>query len=164
MKIFYTYLWLRANGIPFYVGKGTGRRAFQTDDHYVKCPKDKLRILVQEHPTEQDALEAERFFIAYYGRKDLGRGPLRNITDGGDRGPTGMVWSEIQKQKLRKPKAPRTAEHCKNLALALTGKKVSEATRRKQSESATRRFKSSEERLKASIAGKLGAAARWGVK
>jgi predicted XRE-type DNA-binding protein len=40
--------------------------------------------LIQEFPSEADALAAEMFLIAYYGRKDLGTGCLRNRTDGGE--------------------------------------------------------------------------------
>jgi hypothetical protein len=59
---------------------------------------------------------------------------------------------------------PRSVEHRRHLSQANTGKRASEETRRKQSESAKRRFQSPEQRLKASTAGKLGAAARWGAR
>lgn len=80
MKTFYTYLWLRENGVPYYVGKGTGRRAFRKKSP----PID--RILVQEFPCEEDALSAEVFLISYYGRKEAG-GTLINISPGGDKPP-----------------------------------------------------------------------------
>lgn len=163
---FYTYLWLREDGTPYYVGKGTGRRAFQTDDHRVKCPKDKSRILVQPHPTEDDALAAEKFFVDYYGRKDLGLGNLRNITNGGDRGPTGFHFSLEQRKRLSIAHKGliRSKEHRQNLAIALKGKRASTETRRKQSDSAKRRLQTEEGRLNSSRAGKLGAAARWGKR
>jgi len=82
--MFYTYLWLRDDGTPYYVGKGTGRRAYTSWAHGVHKPADKHKILVQEFPTEQDAFAAEIFLIAYYGRLDLGTGCLRNLTAGGE--------------------------------------------------------------------------------
>jgi hypothetical protein len=80
---FYTYLWLREDGTPYYVGKGQGRRA-QRGHVRIFPPIDPSRILIQEFPSEADALEAEKFLISYYGRKDLGVGCLRNLTDGGE--------------------------------------------------------------------------------
>jgi hypothetical protein len=76
---FYTYLWLREDGTPYYVGKGTGKRAIRKGS-----PQDLTRILIQEHESEADAFTAEIFLIAYYGRIDLGTGCLRNRTDGGE--------------------------------------------------------------------------------
>src|SRR5580692_7723704 len=90
---FYTYLWLREDGTPYYVGKGRGRRAFRKG-----CPPID-RVLIQAFPSEEDALTAEIFLIAYYGRKDLGTGILRNLTDGGD-GVTNP--SEKARQSCRK--------------------------------------------------------------
>ena len=78
MKAYYTYLWLRNDGTPYYVGKGHGNRAFRKGGP----PKD--RILIQEFPSEDDAFAAEVFLISYYGRKDIGTGCLRNLTSGGD--------------------------------------------------------------------------------
>jgi NUMOD3 motif len=87
MTIFYTYMWLREDGTPYYIGKGSGKRAFR------KGRPNKDRIIVQEFPTEEDAFEAERLLIAYYGRKDLGTGILINFTDGGE-GSSGVTFSE----------------------------------------------------------------------
>ena len=81
---FYTYLYLREDGTPYYVGKGKGKRAFYGLTHRVKPPKSRERILLQEFPSEDDAFAAEMFLIAYYGRKDLGTGCLHNLTDGGE--------------------------------------------------------------------------------
>lgn len=84
MSNFYTYLWLREDGTPYYVGKGKGDRGFTSEGHRVRCPLDVSLILVQEWPTETDALQAECFLISFYGRCDLGTGCLRNLTDGGE--------------------------------------------------------------------------------
>ena len=46
-----------------------------------------------------EAFEAERFFIAFYGRADLGRGFLRNLTDGGE-GLVGAVRTKEWKRKI----------------------------------------------------------------
>lgn len=83
---FYTYLWLREDGTPYYVGKG------QTDRAYRKGSPSPDRIIVQDWPSETDALEGEKFLIACYGRKDNGTGILRNRTDGGE-GISGHIYS-----------------------------------------------------------------------
>jgi len=75
---------LREDGTVKYVGKGTKRRAFEATNHRGLTPKDKNLILLQEHPSEADAFEAEIFLILYYGRIDKGTGCLRNLTDGGE--------------------------------------------------------------------------------
>jgi hypothetical protein len=81
----YTYMWLRENGVPMYVGKGTGERAFKK--RRIGSPPSRDRIILQEFETHEDALQAEMFLIAFYGREDLGQGPLLNLTDGGDQPP-----------------------------------------------------------------------------
>jgi hypothetical protein len=96
--MFYTYLWLREDGTPYYAGKGKGRRAYTPDSHCSRPPKDRARIIVQEFESESDALAAEVFLIAFYGRKDLGTGCLRNLTDGGD-GVRGYRFSEEARKK-----------------------------------------------------------------
>jgi len=81
--MFYTYLWLREDGTQYYVGKGKGNRARQDLGHTVRRPP-KERIVVFPATSEVDAFETEIALIWYYGRKDLGEGCLRNLTDGGD--------------------------------------------------------------------------------
>ncbi len=139
---FYTYLWLRQDGTPYYVGKGMGRRAFT--NHAVQGiyrPKDDARIFVQFWADEQTALEMEKWYIRLFGRKDLGTGILRNRTDGGEGGDTfsGRKHSEETKQKMRKPKSAiarqrmsaamrgkgrreRSESHRRNLSSAMKGK------------------------------------------
>jgi hypothetical protein len=84
---FYTYLWLRYDGTPYYVGKGKGKRAWRHLT-YPYPPQDVSRILVEYHDSEQNALFVEKYLIAFWGRKDLGTGILLNRTDGGEGIPT----------------------------------------------------------------------------
>jgi hypothetical protein len=125
--MFYTYLWLRECGTPYYVGKGSGNRAYRKGG-----PKDRACILVQEFLSEEDAFEAEIFLIAYFGRLDNETGILRNRTNGGESPPN---------PKGRK----RSAETLKRASIALKGKAGykkgsythSEETRKKMSISAS---------------------------
>ena len=84
--MFYTYMWLREDGTPYYVGKGSGDRAFYTYNRRFKCPP-RERVTIQEWPDEKIALAMEMYIIDFYGRKDLGTGCLRNLTDGGENPP-----------------------------------------------------------------------------
>ncbi len=82
---FYTYLWLREDGTPYYVGKGCGNRAFyRRKKMWPKPPADVRRIVVNYWTDEETAFAYERYFIDFYGREDLGTGCLRNMSDGGD--------------------------------------------------------------------------------
>src|SRR5208337_508350 len=101
--MFYTYLWLREDGSPYYVGKAANLRRTRAAHRVGKCPS-RERILIQEFPSEPDALAAEKFLISYYGREDLGLGKLLNLTDGGEQGPTGLVVPEEVRRKHRRPK------------------------------------------------------------
>jgi NUMOD3 motif-containing protein len=142
MKTFYTYMWLREDGTPYYVGKGKDNRAFR------KGSPPAERILLQDYPDEAAALAAEKFLIAFYGRKDQGTGCLRNLTDGGDGLPNP---SPEVRQKMRDShvgQVPWTkgkkmsAEYCQKLSEAHKGQipwtaggHHSEETRHKISES-----------------------------
>jgi hypothetical protein len=99
VKQFYTYMYLREDGTPYYVGKGTARRVRTQSYHSVKVPEDKTYIVMQEFETEDDALFAEAFLIAAYGRKDNGTGILRNLTDGGE-GISGYHHTETAKKAI----------------------------------------------------------------
>lgn len=99
--MFYTYLWLRGDGTPYYVGKGKGDRGLTSKDHRHSCPP-KDRIIIQNHISEEEAYEAEKFIVDFYGRIDLGTGCLRNLTEGGDKPPSnkGKKHSEYTKRKM----------------------------------------------------------------
>jgi len=97
MTQFYSYLWLREDGTPYYVGKGSWKRAFQSQGHLTKRPKKRSDILIFNHPTEAEAFASEKAFIKWFGRKDLGLGCLHNFTDGGDDGYRRGPWTPERK-------------------------------------------------------------------
>jgi UDP-glucose 4-epimerase len=107
---YYTYLWLREDGTPYYVGKGHGDRAYRKG-----CPS-RERIIVQDWPSENAAFSAETFLIAYYGRKDLGTGCLRNRTAGGE-GVAGHVKSAKEREGISKRN--KGNKHCLGRSLSL---------------------------------------------
>jgi hypothetical protein len=84
---YYVYLWLRTDGTPYYVGKGSGNRAFRKHRlTFTPPPRDQILVFLCE--TEAEAFAQEVNFIDLYGRKDQGTGCLRNLTDGGENPPT----------------------------------------------------------------------------
>lgn len=91
-KKFYVYAYLRWRlsemdnaGTPYYIGKGTGRRAWINHGRNIPRPReDKYIHILADNLSEIDALQIEVLFIYLYGRMDLGTGTLRNRTGGGD--------------------------------------------------------------------------------
>lgn len=96
--MYYVYAYLRENGTPYYIGKGKLYRAFEKH-LYVSVPKNRDRIVfLEKNLTEIGSLALERRYIRWYGRKDIGTGILRNLTDGGE----GAVQSSDTRQKISK--------------------------------------------------------------
>jgi hypothetical protein len=95
---FYTYTYLRADGSPYYVGKGKGNRAFVSRVGH-RPPRDSSRIVVQFWSDEATALAYEVYFIDFWGRKNQGTGILRNLTDGGD-GISGYAHTAEHRKKV----------------------------------------------------------------
>jgi len=96
---YYVYMYLRTNGTPYYVGKGTGDRAYSKNRKF-KPPKDLSRITFHaQNLTEEEAFAIEIELIQKYGRVDNDTGILRNLTDGGE-GISGWIPSEEHIAKL----------------------------------------------------------------
>lgn len=157
--MFYVYVYFDKH--PVYVGKGQKTRCF---DHFNlntrlgylirKREQQGIKLDLQIYPceSEQKAFELEKFLINRIGREDQGRGPLFNLTDGGE-GQSGLKHSEETKKKIStglignknglngksrtgQKHSPETKE---KMSKSLTGKKypnrkpqvVTEATREK---------------------------------
>jgi len=151
------------NNVPFYVGKGQGRRCDAHVDeakYYTKRRSPKLNkirkllalglnpivIKVQDGISDAQAIELECFLIAEM--RDFGI-PLTNMTDGGDGAKgyrhteahlrrmsallKGRVFSEEHLQKMRKPKSREGRANIAKARLTTTYR-PSEETKRKTSE------------------------------
>ena len=140
--MFYVYVLTNPiTSIPFYVGVGKQNRRSNTtreQQHIVEAKKlilgqrlhkpnlHKLRTIVQilnqgllpvvSYParftTEADAFAEEIRLIKYYGRADLGLGPLTNLTDGGEGGmnPSVETRRKISEKLKGKPSALKGRE------------------------------------------------------
>jgi hypothetical protein len=124
---FYVYALFRENGVPFYIGKGHGRRLADHDMAARRGDKgyrnavirdmhargvELIRAKVHEGLTETAAHVYEVALIAAIGRHP--HGPLTNLTDGGE-GFTGLKRVRGRKQSIK---------HIANRAAALRGKKL----------------------------------------
>jgi len=130
---YYTYAYLREDRTPYYIGKGRGYRIYSRQ-RLIKPPDDKSRIIfLKKNLTEEEAFKHEIYMIAIFGRKDLGTGILRNLTNGGD-GVSGIIHSAERKQAQAERMAakggalhpmygvPRTAAQKKTQSEKMTGR------------------------------------------
>ncbi len=140
-----------------YVGKGHGRRDRESlthayneydikngkrdrKDSIIRKLKKELNLepiisKIKENITDGFALELEKKVIKIIGRSDLGKGPLVNLTDGGE-GPSGYIATEEHRRKNRESHKGRvfSEETIKRMSETHKGKKDSEETRKKKSE------------------------------
>jgi hypothetical protein len=111
MKTYYTYAYLRENGTPYYIGKGTGRRAFHKNHNVPRPTKDKI-LFLKKNLSEEDALKHEKYLISILDN-------LLNRKSGGSKGRTPLSKEHKLKisKKLKKvrPLQVITEEHKDNI-------------------------------------------------
>jgi len=136
---YYVYAYMRKDGTPYYIGKGSGARAWTKGSNEVGKPTDMSKIIVVESNLSNiGAFALERRLIRWYGRIDQNTGILRNQTNGGDGGNgarPGNILSEETKAKISiahrgKKRQPMSEESKKKLSESMKGKNLN----RKQSQ------------------------------
>jgi hypothetical protein len=122
---FYVYKYVTDDGIPYYIGKGSGKRI---NRHHTKTqlPPPDRRIIIEDNLTNEQAKMLEGQLISEYKRKIDG-GLLDNIKINQWACHTGWKHSDDAKQKIsignrgkirtleqrenyKKPKSPEHAE------------------------------------------------------
>ncbi len=106
-------MYLDLNNVPFYIGKGKDDRCLII--HHLQkgntnnLLKNKIRkvgvsnikiYFLHTNLAEKEAFHWERYWIKYIGRRDLKKGSLCNLTDGGEIGPIGFKHSNESKRKI----------------------------------------------------------------
>jgi hypothetical protein len=115
---YYVYVYRYPNGVPFYIGEGSGKRAWYHLNEALKSSSvdkkvmklsiirkivasgyDPIIEIIHSNLLESDAFELEEFLITEIGRRDLNTGPLANMTNGGE-GSAGYIHSDASKKKI----------------------------------------------------------------
>lgn len=145
---FYTYIYYdrSKNNEPFYVGKGFGERAWThlTESQQRKTPfYNRLKSLKKKNidpvigiincKDEEESLSYEIWFIYKFGRKDQGKGPLLNLTDGGE-GISNPSLETREKISLSNSKRIVSDETRLKMSKSHLGKTQTEESNRKRSE------------------------------
>lgn len=157
-NIYYVYIWIRKDkGFDqvFYVGKGHNNRYKDMSERNKwflnvvhKVGKENIEIkIIEKDLFEDEALEREKYWIAYY--REQGE-PLTNLTDGGEGSSNWYEFltdeekekhKEISKSFLGKH---HTEETKKKMSEAAKGKKKTKEATQKMSQTRKEKFKNGE--------------------
>jgi hypothetical protein len=131
MTQFYVYVHCRPDGSPFYVGKGSIKRAHEIQSgrnpHHRNIVRkyvvESIQLFMYACKSEYAAFRNEEWMIAWcraQGHK------LTNMSDGGE-GPAGQVLSKATRMKMAQAHegVPVPREKCDKIAATLRGKKHS---------------------------------------
>jgi len=129
----------KTNREAFYIGIGNSKRPYDNNrrSEWWKSTVNKYGyeiIVLKEGISWSDACKIEIDLIKYFGRRDLGEGPLVNMTNGGD-GTKGTTFNKGKK---------RSEEQKEYMSKLMKGRYVSSETRSKMSkwQSGSKSFKS----------------------
>jgi len=159
-KQFYVYIHKKPDGTPFYVGKGTGNRAYQfskrTQWHkniVAKYGKNNIIVDIVNCLNESQAFDLEKIYIKQFKHDGV---CLVNLTNGGE-GHSGFKQTQQTKDKraAKLKKFYSTEEgHQVNERLNThrIGRKNTEQTRLKMSNAAKGKSKSKEHSINLSLA------------
>lgn len=179
MAYIYRHIRLDKNEV-FYIGIGSDKnykRAHTKKNrnkywhNIVNLTDYRVEIISEEWLTWEESCEKEKFWIIFYGRADLKKGTLVNMTDGGD-GALGSILTEERKRLISKThkgkkltedhkrkisishkgisNGPCSEKTKKKRSIALTGKKRSKETKKKLSDAQRGKHYSEESRKKMS--------------
>lgn len=139
MAYVYQHIRLDTNEV-FYIGIGKeNKRAFDKRSrnkhwHHIANKVGYSVDIVAEGITWEEALNLEKQLIKTIGRKDLGLGPLVNMTEGGE-GTLGRIMSEVTKQKrCGKKLSEETRQRISNAQKGKKRKLHCEETRKKMAD------------------------------
>ena len=127
MNNYYTYAYLTLNRRPYYIGMGSGDRAYKSHPTMDVCMPDsrELIIILKRNLTQEEAWKHEIYMINVLGRQCDG-GILFNQTKGGSGWGGGTVATPERKQKIGDANRGRvlSVEHKRKLSDAKKGKKA----------------------------------------
>jgi hypothetical protein len=101
---YFVYLHIKAsNNQPFYIGKGKGNRykdSYKRSKYWFNVVNKHgfIPLILHDNLSDEKAIELEKYYISKFGRKDLGLGPLVNMTDGGDGSSNKVITDEFRKK------------------------------------------------------------------
>jgi hypothetical protein len=142
MNNYYTYAYLREDGTPYYIGKGSGKRKSvlhrgRSRKVVIATPTEDRILILKENLSEEEAFKHEKYMISVFGRKDLGTGILRNMSDGGE-GASGHKKSEEckrnQSEYLKNNNPMHNLEVRERMRKSKIGSKQSQETINKRAE------------------------------
>jgi len=114
-KNFYVYQYIREDGSPFYIGKGSKNRINESHSPWLDIPAPEFRKVIKDNLTEEESFALELSLIKQYRRKIDG-GILENKKISRWVAQAGWTHTDEAKQKISKAnfRKIRTAKHKEN--------------------------------------------------